>query len=80
MGKYKLDDIVWVMFRNGEKIGYVPAKGIVDARVEGRKNLVADKEYGVAIAPSIYHNYDEHEMFPTMEALFDHLKQHVIDR
>lgn len=80
MSKYKVNDEVWVMFRNGDKVGYVPARGQVEAKVIGNKNAFNTKEYSVTVAPHIMQWYDEHEMFPSKEALFKHLEDNIIDR
>lgn len=78
---YTLDETAWVMFRDGDKAGYVPARGFVVSRVIGRNNLLGEQaEYAVEVAPHIYQTYNAHEMFKTKEALFKHLESNVIDR
>lgn len=79
MSKYKLDDEVWVMFGNGDKIGYVPARGWIVGKTIGH-NATGQKQYLVEVAPGISGFYNAEQMFPNEKSLFTHLKNNRIDR
>jgi hypothetical protein len=81
MSKYKLNQQVYVMFYNGDKIGWVPAQGFIVTKVIGSLlDVGANKQYGVEVAPSITASYAEHEIFESKEELFKHLETNFIDR
>lgn len=81
MSEYKLHDDVWVLFRNGDKVGWVPASGWIVAKIIGNAAAYpGEKQYAVEVAPGISGAYDEHEIFATKEGLFEHLSRNVVDR